>query len=156
MKFLSAGAIFLILFLVIIVFLSAVLPANVLSWLDLEGGFKKSVSPFSFGSNKEGFTTTTTYSTYLDNKPIDSGISNLIDPSKEKDCKKIKGFNGLFCNPTELNGGLDVFYGLPSNSTCEGSGLTKSNGNVCLDKASYNLLTTRGGNSTGSNSTQKA
>jgi hypothetical protein len=100
----------------------------------------------------EGFRSTT-YSTYSDNKSIDSGISHLIDPTKETQCKKIFGFDGLFCNPESTNGGIDVMYGLPSNSTCPGSGLTKSNGNLCLDKKTLDLMTSRGGNSTGANTT---
>jgi hypothetical protein len=133
MKYLSAGALFLISTLVIIVFLSAVLPPK-MPWA-------------------EGFATAP-YSTFSANQPIDSGISYLIDPTKEKECKKIYGFDGLFCNPESGNKGIDVFYGLPSNSTClTGSGLTKSNGNLCLDGAAFKLLTTRGGNATGSSST---
>lgn len=132
MKYLSTHALFLIAFLVIIVLLSAILPP-----LHIEG--------------LRGMSTN--YSTYVDNQPIDSGVSLLIDPNKERDCKKIYGFDGLYCNPKNLNSGIDILYGLPSNSTCAGSGLTKSNGNVCLDSTSLKLLTTRGGNSTGLNST---
>lgn len=135
MKYLSPNATFLIIFLVLIVFLSAILQPFLLQYGLMEG----------FRS--------TTYSTYSNNQSIDSGVSLLIDPSKESQCKKIFGFDGLFCNPESTKGGIDVFYGLPSNSTCPGSGLTKSNGNICLNTDSYNLLTTRGGNATGKSST---
>jgi len=139
MRFLSSGATFLILFLIVIVFLSAVLPPF---FINIE-------SPIPW---IEAFRSTP-YSTYDENQDIDSRVSNLIDPTKERQCKKIYGFDGLYCNPDSLNGGIDVFYGLKSNTSCAGSGLIKSNGNLCLDKASYDLLTSRGGNSTGANST---
>jgi hypothetical protein len=135
MKYLSPNAKFLIIFLIIIVLLSAILHPFLIRYGLVEG----------FHS--------TTYSTYSNNQSIDSGVSLLVDPTKETQCKKIFGFDGLFCNPDSIKGGLDVFYGLPSNSTCPGSGLTKSNGNVCLNNDAYNLLTTRGGNATGKSST---
>jgi hypothetical protein len=99
MRFLSAGAVFLILFLIVIVFLSAVLPPF---FVNLE----------SSNSWVEAFRSTP-YSTYDGNQAIDSRVSNLIDPTKETQCKKIYGFDGLYCNPESLNGGIDVFYGFP-------------------------------------------
>jgi hypothetical protein len=123
---------FLISALVIIVFLSAILP------------------PFFF--HLEGFKDAS-YSTYLGNQPLDSRISNLIDPTQDRTCKKIYGFDGLYCTPESQSGGIDVFYGLKSSTTCEGSGLTKSGGNLCIDGPAYKLLTSRGGNATGANST---
>jgi hypothetical protein len=134
MKYLSSGSIFLISLLILILFLSSILPRFL---IDLEG-FRGMSTP---------------YSTYIGNQPIDSRVSNLIDPNQEKTCKKIFGFDGLYCNPDSQKGGIDVFYGLSSNALCAGSGLVKEHGNICLDAPSYALLTTRGGNATGANST---
>jgi hypothetical protein len=109
---------------------------------------------FNLGIGKgieEGFHSLN-YSTVQGNKPIDSGISMLIDQNNGKQCKKIFGFDGLFCAPDSLNNGIDPFYGLSSSSTCAGSGLTKTGGNLCLNDTTYGLLTTRGGNSGGKDS----
>lgn len=123
------NSLFLIIFLVVIVGLSSILP------------------PFFI--NVEGFYSIP-YSTYDGAKPIDTYVSNLLTQTKETQCqqfagKKLNDVNGLFCNST-YTGGIDQFYGLSSSPTCQGSGLTKSNGNLCLDDKTYNLLTTRGGN----------
>jgi hypothetical protein len=79
--------------LILILFLSSILPRFL---IDLEG-FRGMSTP---------------YSTYIGNQPIDSRVSNLIDPNQEKTCKKIFGFDGLYCNPDSQKGGIDVFYGL--------------------------------------------
>ena len=96
------------------------------------------------------------YSTYSisgnDNKSIDSYNAFLINkPSTE--CQKIFGFDGIYCSPTSSPEKIDAFYGLSSNTTCEGSGLTKSGGNLCLDAKSKELLTSRGNNATGIHTT---
>jgi hypothetical protein len=142
MKYLSPNAIFLIVFLLVIVFLSAVLPPFFiqLEGFDMIGNL--------FKKKEEGFTE---YSTNSEHKPLDSRGSQMIG-GYTSECSKIFGFDGLFCQPS-ANKELDVMYNLPSNNTCESSGLTKSNGNVCLDKEAHRLLTTRGGNATGENST---
>jgi len=143
MKYLSPNATFLIVFLLVIVFLSAVLPPF---FLQLEGfGMMENIF-----RKKEGFSRME-YSTYSGNQALDSHQSQTIG-GNTSECSKIFGFDGLFCQPSS-NKELDVMYNLPSNGTCEGSGLTKSNGNICLDKEAHRLLTTRGGNATGADST---
>jgi hypothetical protein len=132
MKFLSPNATFLIVFLVGVLFLSAVFP-------------------YQF-ANLEGFTSTG-YTSYTDDKPMDSNISMLLNPTTDTQCKKIYGFDGLFCSPAAPNTEIDPFHPLKSGSTCSGLGLTKAGGSVCLDENTLNLLHTRGGNSSGVGST---
>ena len=103
--------------------------------------------------HREGFIGTGTrpslnYSSYPDNLPIDTKIPFLIDENKRKETKKNKvwGFQGLF-ESADTNEFIDPFYKAKSDNTCEGSGLTKENGNLCLDNTQRKLLTTRGGNS---------
>jgi hypothetical protein len=114
--------------------------------------------PFSFDTLKrhqypyqEGFAHGQVgYSTVSENLPIDTGINHLKNKSNVE-CKKVAGFDGLFCAPYVADAIIDPLFAVESNMTCPGSGLTKSGGNVCLNKTQTQLLTTRGGNATGGN-----
>ena len=64
-------------------------------------------------------------------------------------CKKLYGFDGLFCTPGVADKSLDIYATAEGNLECEGSGLTNSRGSLCLDENQKNMLRTRGGNNTG-------
>jgi hypothetical protein len=80
----------------------------------------------------------------------DSYKSFLINPSADA-CKKIYGFEGLYCSPSTPDAKLDQFGDIKGSVECVGksSGLTNSRGGLCLDSAHIALLKTRGGNQTG-------
>jgi hypothetical protein len=67
------------------------------------------------------------------------------------ECKKIYGFDGLFCKPYVADGKLDPFGDAEANASCKGksSGLANSKGYLCLNEKQISLLSTRGGNATG-------
>ncbi len=64
-------------------------------------------------------------------------------------CKKLYGFDGLFCTPGVADKSLDIYATAEGSLECEGSGLTNSRGSLCLDENQKNMLRTRGGNNTG-------
>lgn len=66
-----------------------------------------------------------------------------------QDCKKLYGFDGLFCTPGVADKSLDIYATAEGKLDCEGSGLTNSRGSLCLDENQLNMLRTRGGNNTG-------
>ena len=72
---------------------------------------------------------------------------------QEAGCKKVHGMNGLFCSPLSSDvDNLDKFADAEGRLSCtDSSGLINSKGGLCLSDDHRRLLTTRGGNSTGSN-----
>lgn len=72
--------------------------------------------------------------------------SNGSHNSNVPHCGKVWGLNGLFCEPGGADTLIDVFYSAKSDMTCQGSGYSKGQGNLCLDKTQNKLLTSRGGN----------
>jgi len=105
-------------------------------------------SIYLFGYTWEGFKGGVEYSAYPSNSNIDTYTGALVDQTKNNsDCKRVWGYNGLFCSPETGDKLFDPFFGSGSSMTCEGSGITKSGGNVCLNAEQRRLLTTRGGNS---------
>ena len=104
-------------------------------------------SIYVFGYTWEGFKGSFEYSSYPTNENIDTNKGALIDETKKNvECKRVWGFNGLFCSPKTSDKLIDPFFGSGSSMNCEGSGITKSGGNVCLNAEQRRLLTTRGGN----------
>jgi hypothetical protein len=95
----------------------------------------------------DGFTGRTVDYASLNEKPLDTLNQNTLAGAAAP-CVQTMG--GLHCNGGDDAGlgAIDSFYGLPSSTTCSGSGLTRSGGNVCLDKTTSHLMTTRGGNIT--------
>lgn len=68
------------------------------------------------------------------------------------DCKKVSGFDGLFC---VANGGdkkIDSFSENSGSLSCQPSGLSNSKGPLCLTKEQLGLLSTRGQNVNGRDS----
>lgn len=101
----------------------------------------------------EGFAQASEYTTNPGQTPIDSYQSFLIQ-GDTADCKKVYGFDGLYCKPSAPETPLDVYSSAQGNTSCYGSssGLSNSKGSLCLDAKQKSLLTTRGGNSTGHDS----
>jgi hypothetical protein len=65
---------------------------------------------------------------------------------------KVEGFEGLMPAPFAENKMIDPFFKVESKPDCQGSGLTKGNGGVCLTPELEMLLKTRGKNATGGES----
>jgi hypothetical protein len=80
----------------------------------------------------------------------DSYTPFLITPSTDS-CKKVYGFDGLFCGPEQSYGRIDIFSETKGSTECVGNsgGLTNSRGGLCLDQNQKNMLLTRGGNQSG-------
>lgn len=71
--------------------------------------------------------------------------SYIIGGDKEP-CRKIYGFDGLYCVPDKTLETNDPLSKAEGKKDCIGIGLTNSRGNLCLDENTKNLLVTRGGN----------
>jgi hypothetical protein len=84
-----------------------------------------------------------------DNKaPADKYKQNRIQKTADE-CKKIYGFNGLFCKPSDAVVHLDMFADSEGKVDCtDNSGLSNSKGGLCLTPQQKRLLATRGGNIT--------
>lgn len=72
--------------------------------------------------------------------------------NKNPDCLKVHGFDDLYCPPTHAPKYFDKFLGTDGGATGNSYGLTNSKGALQLTPEQINLLTTRGGNSTGTES----
>jgi|UniRef100_A0A6C0AUB8 hypothetical protein len=94
---------------------------------------------------------TTDYSSAASHNAMDSYKSYLIDSSQGGDCKKVHGFNGLFCSPGVADNKIDLFAGTEGKLSCSvgSSGLSNSKGSLCLTEQQKQLLSSRGGNQTG-------
>lgn len=93
----------------------------------------------------------TEYSTYPDHTSIDFRKNNEIQ-STDSPCRKVTGFNGLFCASNQEAGAsnpTDIYSTAQGDDTCESYGLMNSRGYLCLDANQKKMLTTRGGNATG-------
>lgn len=69
------------------------------------------------------------------------------------DVMKVNGFDGLFHSPVGSEKPLDIYSALPSGKQCTSSPYSTSTGYLCLDDNAKSMLSTRGGNQTGSPST---
>ena len=96
----------------------------------------------------EGFQGGLDYSPYPKTENVDNYTGAMIGGNSKLECKRVPGYNGVYCPPSE-NVMFDPFYNTSSSMTCEGSGLYKGSGNVCLNADQHRLLTTRGGNAIG-------
>jgi hypothetical protein len=109
-------------------------------------------SPDTIFSNQypyEGFTNLE----YLNNNPETSDLivnKHLLSNQNTADCKKVNGFNGLFCKPGVADSKIDKFSALQGDPKCFGqsSGLSNSTGSLCLGNDLTKMLQTRGGNQT--------
>ena len=109
-------------------------------------------SPYARFFPYEGFTDLE-YTNNLVHQPMDASTANNINAAPTE-CAKVYGFDGLFCKPYSTDNKLDVFSGTEGKPSCVGgsSGLSNSQGGLCLSAVQKTLLSTRGGNSTGKDS----
>ena len=85
------------------------------------------------------------------NKDIDSTTDQRLVPLvPDSPCRKVVGFNGLFCSASnEPANPLDTFSKASGSMTCPSYGYMNSRGFLCLDAEQKRLLSTRGGNASG-------
>lgn len=86
---------------------------------------------------------------YLNNDETNDFHGAYSMEANGQDCKKLYGFDGLFCKPGVADKSLDLYATAEGKLDCEGSGLTNSRGSLCLDENQKTMLRTRGGNNTG-------
>jgi hypothetical protein len=65
---------------------------------------------------------------------------------------KVEGFEGLMSSPYGENMMVDIYSQAKGSPTCAPSTYSNSTGYLCMDEKQKQLLTTRGGNSTGKDS----
>jgi len=88
------------------------------------------------------------YTGAKDGKPMDTYTSFLLN-NPNFECKKVHGFDGLYCRPYVADSKLDIYADSDGSLTCNGSGLSNSKGSLCLNKIQSSMLSTRGGNAAG-------
>jgi hypothetical protein len=74
-------------------------------------------------------------------------FSEMNEKRESADCKKVSGFNELYCSPNYNPPNNDKFSGTPGGASGNSFGLTNSMGKLQLTKEQIQLLSTRGGNS---------
>ena len=74
-------------------------------------------------------------------------FSEMNEKRESADCKKVSGFNELYCSPNYNPPNNDKFSGTPGGASANSYGLTNSMGKLQLTKEQIELLSTRGGNS---------
>lgn len=91
---------------------------------------------------------------HLSNSHDDTDVLPLMSQQlpPNTDCKKVSGFDGLFCVPTGVEKKIDTFSDNDASLTCQSSGLSNSKGPLCLTKDQIGLLSTRGQNVSGRDS----
>ena len=78
---------------------------------------------------------------------LSEAFSAIDGKTESADCKKVSGFNELFCSPNYNPQNNDKFSGTPGGASDNSYGLTNSMGKLQLTKEQIELLSTRGGNS---------
>jgi len=132
----SGQVVFLTILVAIVLILAALLPPRL-----------QKIEGFSSGGARSRMLT---YSA-IDGQAMDTFNNNALTNNGENPTQTcVRTIGGLHCNGGDdaTVGKIDPFYGLPSDSLCAGSSLTKGNGNICLDETTQQLLTSRGGNVT--------
>ena len=79
----------------------------------------------------------------MDQEPF----SEINEKHESADCKKVSGFNELYCSPNYNPPNNDKFSGTPGGASDNSYVLTNSMGKLQLTKEQIALLSTRGGNS---------
>jgi hypothetical protein len=74
-------------------------------------------------------------------------FSEMNEKRESADCKKVSGFNELYCSPNYNPPNNDKFSGTPGGGSDNSFGLTNSMGKLQLSKEQIQLLSSRGGNS---------
>jgi len=89
---------------------------------------------------------------HAENANVVSNVTTAPHNQQKTPCKKVFGFDGLYCDPQAPETKLDYFSDAKGDLACQGSGLTNSQGSLCLDATMTRLLSTRGGNAQGGES----
>jgi len=140
-------AMFLMTIFIIVIVSSLFVSCNNASPFYMDTVFPR-FSQFESFANNSNMTDYSSRDTHL---PMDTYKPYLID-KPPAECKKIYGFNGLFCKPNETGEHLDKFAEAEGKIDCtDNSGLSNSKGGLCLTPEMKQLLSTRGGNITGGN-----
>jgi hypothetical protein len=85
--------------------------------------------------------------------PAEFDNSNLLHANTvTKPVVKVEGFEGLLSSPYGENMMIDIYSQAKGSPTCAPSTYSNSTGYLCMDEKQKQLLTTRGGNSTGKDS----
>ncbi len=138
----SGFAMFLMAIFIFVIVSSLFVTCNSVSPFYMDTIFQKFSKFESFSSGS------TDYSSRDNHSPMDAYKQFLIQKPLDE-CKKIHGFNGLFCKPTGAVEHLDVFADTQGKVDCtDNSGLSNSRGGLCLSPEQKRLLATRGGNIT--------
>ena len=87
------------------------------------------------------------FSSIQDDADDEEPFSEMNENRESADCKKVSGFNELFCSPNYNPQNNDKFSGTPGGASDNSYGLTNSMGKLQLTKEQIELLSTRGGNS---------
>jgi len=74
-------------------------------------------------------------------------FSAIDGKTESADCKKVSGFDELYCSPNYNPPNNDKFSGTPGGGSDNSFGLTNTMGKLQLTKEQIELLSTRGGNS---------
>ena len=105
----------------------------------------------SFGNFKNtplGYTSTSTSQDMDDLQNKELSASNM--GANVNGCRKIMGFNGLFCDSNrEPSNPVDIYSTAKGSLDCQSFGYMNSRGYLCMDENQKKLLTSRGGNAIG-------
>ena len=107
-------------------------------------------TPYTFSSASklpqypyEGFSE---YTTYPENKVMDSNDNQLINQPQVNTAAKMRGFDGLYISPDAPELQIDTYSQAIGENSCKSYGLMNSRGYLCLKPEQVKLLTSRGGN----------
>jgi hypothetical protein len=137
--------------LVIVLFILVIASVTMMSCTKVQPHYQDTI--FKKHSDFEGFKANREildYSNKESNSAMDTNKQHLInDP--QAGCKKIFGFEGIFCTPVTESAKIDTIGASKGSLECVGksSGLSNSMGGLCLDQNQIKLLGTRGGNKGG-------
>lgn len=138
----SSFAMFLMAIFIFVIVSSLFVTCNSASPFYMDTIFQKFSKFESFASGSVD------YSSSDKHAPMDTYKQFLIQPPPAE-CKKIYGFNGLFCKPSDAGDHLDMFADTEGKVDCtDNSGLSNSRGGLCLSPEQKRLLASRGGNVT--------
>jgi len=126
----------IILGLLVILIISTTMPCSAYTPY-IDDSISKNASPVEAFNDRLSYTNNDKTTDFDDRHSIE-GIT--------KGCKKVYGFDGLFCNPENVDKSLDIYATAQGKLDCNGSGLTNSKGSLCLDNNQKKMLQTRGGN----------
>ena len=112
-------------------------------------------------SNDSIFAVEFPYDGFTLTRPLGEAFSNIVNDQNtdsntsiknDTQCKKVDGFNDLYCPPNYNPPMNEKFLGTPGGASGDSYGLTNSMGKLKLTPDQKQLLHTRGGNSRGNQS----